>query len=283
MAIATAAAHELSIEINPVKVLRFLQSDAARPDKTAPGTGDGLDAFASEQPSSRETASHPAKGSRALTAALFLLVLIEAVPATLWVMSQVSGTPAQAMATASAPEVVPPPLIAAPPCEPTPPAAAPATAASTTAPGAAAATAARPLVAGLIAVSSPVPMHVYERGRLLGTTEAPTLMLAAGAHELEFVNEAVGYRVRRTVTVQSGATVPLRLDPPQGTLHVNAVPWAEVLIDNERVGETPIGNLKTRIGNRQVTFRHPEFGERRASVLVTLIGAARISMDMRSK
>jgi hypothetical protein len=139
------------------------------------------------------------------------------------------------------------------------------------------------MLAGLIAVTAPVPLRVYERGRLVGTTEAETLMLAAGSHDLEFVNENVGYRVRRAVTVRAGVTSPIQLEAPKGTLHVNAIPWAEVWIDNERIGETPIGNLQTRIGTRQVVFRHPELGERRATVLVTLTTPARISMDLRNK
>ena len=126
-------------------------------------------------------------------------------------------------------------------------------------------------------------MKIYERGRLLGTTEAASTMVGAGVHDLEFVNESVGFRVRRMVSVQAGQTTSIRLDAPAGTLNVNAVPWAEVWIDNERVGETPIGNLRTTIGQHEVTFRHPEFGERRTTVLVTLTGPARISMDMRSK
>ena len=139
------------------------------------------------------------------------------------------------------------------------------------------------MMAGLIAVSTPVPMHVYSRGRLVGTTEAESIMLPVGSHELEFVNESVGYRVRRTVAVQAGRTSNMRFEAPSGTLHVNAVPWAEVWIDNQRIGETPIGNFQTPIGTRQLTFRHPELGERKATVLVTLKEPPRISMDLRKK
>ena len=66
-------------------------------------------------------------------------------------------------------------------------------------------------------------------------------------------------------------------------LHINAVPWAEVWIDGERIGETPIGNLPARIGTREIVFRHPDLGERRATALVTLKEPVRISMDLRKK
>jgi hypothetical protein len=139
------------------------------------------------------------------------------------------------------------------------------------------------MVAGLLSVSAPVPMHVYARGRLVGTTEAETIMLPVGTHELTLESTAVGYQARRNVTVQAGRTTTLRLEPPSGTLHVNAVPWADVSIDNRRVGETPIGNYQIPIGSHHVVFSHPQLGERRTTVFVTLKGPARLSMDMRTK
>jgi hypothetical protein len=139
------------------------------------------------------------------------------------------------------------------------------------------------LLAGRLAVTAPVPLRLYESGRLVGTTEAESTMLPQGTHQLEFVNEAVGFRARRTVSIKPGATSSVKLDAPPGTLHVNAVPWAEVWIDGERIGDTPIGNLQTKIGSREIVFRHPELGERRTTVTVTLKEPARISMDLRKQ
>jgi hypothetical protein len=139
------------------------------------------------------------------------------------------------------------------------------------------------MVAGLVAIEAPVPMHVYLRGKLVGTTEADTIMLPVGTHDLALENAAVGFKARRSVAVQAGRTTAVTVEAPTGVLNVNAVPWAEVWIDNQRVGETPIGNVQARIGTREVVFRHPEFGERRTTVLVTLKGPARVSMDMRAK
>jgi hypothetical protein len=61
------------------------------------------------------------------------------------------------------------------------------------------------------------------------------------------------------------------------------VPWAEVWIDGERVGDTPIGNLQAKIGTREIVFKHPELGERRTTATVTLKEPVRISMDLRKK
>ena len=57
----------------------------------------------------------------------------------------------------------------------------------------------------------------------------------------------------------------------------------QVLIDGEKVGETPIGNVQLAIGPHEVTFRHPELGEQRTTVTVTLNAPARVSADLRRK
>jgi hypothetical protein len=139
------------------------------------------------------------------------------------------------------------------------------------------------MLAGSVAVSAPLPLQVLLRGRVVGTTEAESFMLPVGTQELEFVNQSVGYRARRTVTIQAGKTAALRLEPPSGTVNINAMPWAEVWLGGQRLGDTPLGNVQIPIGSRELVFRHPDLGERRATVLVTLKEPARISIDLRKK
>jgi hypothetical protein len=64
---------------------------------------------------------------------------------------------------------------------------------------------------------------------------------------------------------------------------INAIPWAEVWVDGEKAGDTPIGNLPAAIGKHEVTFRHPELGEAHQTVTVTMSGPARLSVDLRKK
>jgi len=66
-------------------------------------------------------------------------------------------------------------------------------------------------------------------------------------------------------------------------MSLNAVPWAEVWIDGDRVGETPIGNVQLSLGTHEVVFRHPELGEQRFTPTVTLNAPGRVSADMRRK
>jgi hypothetical protein len=136
-------------------------------------------------------------------------------------------------------------------------------------------------VSGWISVRAPFTIEIREDGQLLGTTEMDRLMLAAGRHELEFVNESLGYREKRPVHVPAGKVAALAIELPKGNVNLNAAPWAEVWIDGRRVGETPIGNLEVPIGSHEVVFRHPEFGERRHAISVTTAAPVRLSVDMK--
>jgi hypothetical protein len=261
---------------------------------------EGLDAFTSEEVPA-VSASTPEQGSsknlQFVVGSLLVLVALQAYPSALWLRSTLlksaepAASAAQPEATLAASAAPTPPATAG--CEPVPmnptPVDSATSATSGTSRGAPpAAPAAVPpassqLLAGMLSVSAPVPLRVFEKGRLVGTTEAESTMLPQGTHQLEFVNEAVGFVARRTVTIKAGATSSVKLDAPPGTLHINAVPWAEVWIDGERIGDTPIGNLQAKIGTREIVFKHPELGERRTTATVTLKEPVRISMDLRKK
>ena len=134
---------------------------------------------------------------------------------------------------------------------------------------------------GWLSIDSLVPLQVMEKGALLGTTEMPRIMLSAGSHELELVNNSLGFRSTRSITIAAGQTANFAVVPPRGTLSLNALPWAEVWIDGARIGETPIGNYSLPIGNHEVLFRHPELGEQRKTVTVGTKGPVRIGVDMK--
>ena len=138
-------------------------------------------------------------------------------------------------------------------------------------------------VSGWIAVNAQVDVQLFENQRLLGSSQTDRIMVPVGRHELEVVNEALGYRAVKTVNVAPGQTANIKLDLPKAPMALNAVPWAEVWVDGERVGETPIGSVPVSIGAHEVVFRHPELGERRVVTTVTLAGPAKVSVDMRKK
>jgi len=137
--------------------------------------------------------------------------------------------------------------------------------------------------AGWIRLDAPAEIQVLEDGRVIGSTDLERVMLPVGRHDLEFVNTPLGYRERRTVQVTAGQTTTLRPQWPNGSMAINAIPWAEVLVDNKRVGETPIGNITVPIGAHEILFRHPELGERRMSVTVSVGEPLKVGFDLRSK
>jgi hypothetical protein len=136
---------------------------------------------------------------------------------------------------------------------------------------------------GWISVTSPVDVQLFEGGRLLGSSQTDRIMVPSGTHQLELVNETLGYRMTRSVQVAPGkvAAVPVKL--PMGSVAINAIPWAEVWLDGNRIGETPIGNQPAAIGSHEIVFRNPELGEKTQTVTVTLAAPARLSVDMRKK
>lgn len=143
-----------------------------------------------------------------------------------------------------------------------------------------AAAAAEGPVSGWISVKAPFTIEIRQDGRLIGTSETDRVMLAAGRQVLELSNETLGYRQSRVIQVVPGKVATVALDLPRGTVNLNASPWAEVWIDGQRVGETPIGNLELPIGSHEIVFRHPQFGEKRHAVSVTTAAPVRLSVEM---
>jgi hypothetical protein len=136
-----------------------------------------------------------------------------------------------------------------------------------------------PIFSGWVGIYAPFVLDVVEGGHVIGTTEEPRILLSPGKHELTLVNRELGYSSAQTVEIEPGEVKSISIDP-RGHVNLNATPWAEVWIDGRKVGDTPIANLQLPLGVREVTFRHPQFGERRATVTVKGNAPAAISIDM---
>jgi hypothetical protein len=126
-------------------------------------------------------------------------------------------------------------------------------------------------------------MQILENGAQIGTSPGGAVSLPAGRHDIELVNESIGYRETHTVHVAAGKVVPIVVTLPMGSISVNALPWAEVWLDGQKVGETPIGNLEVAVGPHEIVFRHPQLGERRESVVVPMTGPLRVSVDLKKQ
>jgi hypothetical protein len=135
--------------------------------------------------------------------------------------------------------------------------------------------------AGWLTVTSPVALQIIEGGNVIGTTPSSKLLVPVGTHDLQLVNETLGILENRRIQINPGATATIAIDVPKAPLSMNARPWAEAWLDGKHVGETPIANHQVFVGTHEVLFRHPELGERRQTVTVSLKTPARVSVDMR--
>lgn len=136
---------------------------------------------------------------------------------------------------------------------------------------------------GWMSVSAPLEVQLFEQSRLLGSSGIDRIMLPTGRHDIELVNEFLGYRETRTVQITPGKVSSISVTLPKGAVSLNAVPWASVTIDGESVGDTPIGNLSITVGPHEVIFRHPQLGEQRRVITVTAHAPVRLSVDLNKK
>jgi hypothetical protein len=134
-------------------------------------------------------------------------------------------------------------------------------------------------VGGWIALSAPFELQVFEEGRLIGTTSTERLMVPAGRHQLDLVNAAFNFRSSMSVDVQAGKLTAASVTLPNGSLSVNALPWAEVWVDGRSSGTTPLANLAVPIGSHEIVLRHPQLGERRRTVTITSQTPVRVGVD----
>ena len=83
-----------------------------------------------------------------------------------------------------------------------------------------------------------------------------------------------------SLTVKAGQIVRMTVAMPDGRISVNAVPWAQVSIDGNPAGDTPLANLPLSVGEHQITFRHPQLGEQTQRVIVKSGALTRVSATL---
>ena len=138
-------------------------------------------------------------------------------------------------------------------------------------------------VSGWISVTAPVPLQIFEDSRLLGTSQSDRIMVSVGRHELVMVNEGIGFSQSQVVNVTPGRVTAIKPRWPSAAMSFNAIPWAEVWVDGQQIGETPLANISVPVGTHDVLFRHPELGEKHVRAAVTLTAPAKVSVDMRQR
>jgi hypothetical protein len=133
---------------------------------------------------------------------------------------------------------------------------------------------------GWVLVDAPVEMQVLQGGRQIGTS-GRRLSLAPGSHDLQF--RSADYSTAKRVEVSAGRVARVEVNMPDGTVNLNAAPWAEVYLDGRSLGETPIANASVPAGTHEVIFRNPQFVELRQMVTVATGKATRLAVTLTKK
>jgi hypothetical protein len=114
----------------------------------------------------------------------------------------------------------------------------------------------------VIVASVPANATIEIDGRAVGRTPARVDGLVADRPVLVAVR-LDGHRPQeQTVLPSAGAAtrVDVTLEPASGRLSLDAEPWAEVFVDDERIGDTPVLERQVRAGRRTVRLRHAPSG-----------------------
>ena len=136
---------------------------------------------------------------------------------------------------------------------------------------------------GTVAIDAPVELRLLEDGHLLGLSNGAPLVLSPGKHRIDLVNDALEMHLSRVVTVEANKATRVPVTAPNGTLFVNASPWADVNVDGRSIGVTPLGDVSLAVGTHEVVWRHPQLGERKRTIVVGAQTPVRVTVDMNSR
>jgi tRNA A-37 threonylcarbamoyl transferase component Bud32 len=128
-----------------------------------------------------------------------------------------------------------------------------------------------PPTSAIVVTSAPAGAEIEVDGRPAGRTPVRLESVRAD-RPVVVVLRLDGYRVvERTLAPAAGAATVLdvELEPAFGRLSVDAEPWADVWVDGESWGPTPIFNRRLPAGRRALRLVHPPSG-RTAELVVAV-------------
>ncbi len=136
---------------------------------------------------------------------------------------------------------------------------------------------------GWVRINAPVALRVSEQGKHYGTTGDGPVMVPAGRHHFELVSQEVAVRLRQFVDVPPGATVTVPIELPAGMLNLSSDQPAQVLLDGQPIGETPMMSVPASLGAHEVIFRSEKYGDVSYTVNVTLAAPVRLTVTFNKR
>jgi hypothetical protein len=125
------------------------------------------------------------------------------------------------------------------------------------------------IFAGWLAISSPIELTIAENGSPLQLDDHNQIRMTPGSHEVELENRSLGYREVRRVDIKPGEQARLSIVPSPSSITITATLPSTVVIDEERVGDTPVTGRPINLGSRDIIVRATSGAERRFSITVT--------------
>ena len=135
-----------------------------------------------------------------------------------------------------------------------------------------------PVFSGWVSVLAPIVLNVAADGRNIGSTEESRLILAPGKHQLTLTNRELGYTSTQEVEIQPAEVKNVSVDP-RGPVNLNAVPWAEVWLDGQKLGDTPLAATPVPLGLREFVFKNQQFGERKVTATIKAANNLPVTVD----
>ncbi len=127
---------------------------------------------------------------------------------------------------------------------------------------------------GWVAVFAPIELTATDGGQPLIMDDHDEIMLPPGPHEIHFSNQRFGFEDVEKVTVQPGAMTRVTIVPPKSSISISASVPADVSIDGQSVGRTPIVDLPIDLGTREIVLKAASGEERRRVVPITVTPVA---------
>jgi hypothetical protein len=120
---------------------------------------------------------------------------------------------------------------------------------------------------GMINVESNIAAKVSLDGIDLGRAPVGRAKASAGDHVLQVESASLGVLRRVHIAVKPGEEATHRIDFHRGKLNVTVLPWADVWLDGQKIGQTPLAGREVWEGRHTLRLVGPQ-GEKTVAIEV---------------